>query len=648
MIGIAFVDAFLLAILPVAAALLGIALWMLRRDSRALDAANAELARERDRIRNALEGSSLTIWDWDIAADSIWLNANWMEMLGGASKETRGPVTEFVALVHPDDLARVRQAAAEALKGTEGHFDAEYRVRTVDGAWRWIRTRGMVNARDPQGRAAHASGTHADVTERKRAEKSLAESEARFRALTALSADLYWEQDEHFNLVTWSAPAWSRGRDAMLPRPPLDAPELTQADWGAHREVLERRRAFRDLEIRQATAGGEDAWLSVGAVPVLGEQGEFRGYRGLARMITDRKLAEQRLRKSELELRQLVEFMPAAIVFVNREQRLAIHNKAFAELIGRQGEEIGGQPIREVLGEERFAEFEPHLRRALAGEPAHYETRLAAPGGTAVDMDMLHWPLRGDDGQVAGVIVLGIDVTRLKEADRMKDHFVSVVSHELRTPLTAMRGSLGLLAGGVAGELPAEAAPLVEIALQNSDRLWRLVDDLLDIEKMAAGHIAFRIGTLDWRTHLGEAVAASRGLMQAFDVRFELEPGEGLRVTGDPDRLSAVLSNLLLNAAKFSPASGVVTLGARRHPGGLVRTHVRDRGPGIPEHFRARIFQPFSQAETGDSRRTEGTGLGLAISREIVTRLGGAIGFEDAPGGGTVFWFDLPEAQMSE
>jgi signal transduction histidine kinase len=211
-----------------------------------------------------------------------------------------------------------------------------------------------------------------------------------------------------------------------------------------------------------------------------------------------------------------------------------------------------------------------------------------------------------------------------------------------------MRGSLGLLAGGVAGELPAEAAPLVEIALQNSDRLWRLVDDLLDIEKMAAGHIAFRIGTLDWRTHLGEAVAASRGLMQAFDVRFELEPGEGLRVTGDPDRLSQVLSNLLLNAAKFSPASGVVTLGARRHPGGLVRTHVRDRGPGIPEHFRARIFQPFSQAETGDSRRTEGTGLGLAISREIVTRLGGAIGFEDAPGGGTVFWFDLPEAQMSE
>ena len=647
-IAIPVVDAFLLAILPVAALLLGIALVLLRRRSAARDVAIADLARERDRVRHALEGSSLTIWDWDIATDSIWLNANWREMLGAPSAETRGPIALLLDLVHPEDLGRVQHAAADSLKGSAAHFDAEYRVRDVDGAWHWIRTRGSVTARDPQGRAVRAAGTNTDVTARKLAEKSLAESEARFRALTALSADLYWEQDENFNLVSWSAPAWSRGRDAALPRPALDAPELTGADWGPHRGVLEARRAFRDVEIHQSSPEGREAWLSVGAVPVLDADGRFRGYRGLARLITDRKLAEQRLRKSELELRQLVEFMPAAIVFVNRELRVVVHNKAYAGLVGRAGEEIGGHRLREILGEERFAEVEPHLQRALEGVSARYSTRLPGPGDAMADLDMLHWPLLGDDGQVAGVIVLGIDVTRLKEADRMKDHFVSVVSHELRTPLTSMRGSLGLLAGGIAGELPAEAKPLVDIALQNSDRLWRLVDDLLDIEKMSAGHIAFRVEAIDWRPLLAEAVAASRGLMQAYDVSFELEPGDPLRVEGDSDRLSQVLSNLILNAAKFSPAGGVVSVGADRRQGGFVRTRVRDHGPGIPADFRARIFQPFSQADSGDNRRTEGTGLGLAISREIVTRLGGEIGFEDAPGGGTVFWFDLPDSPVAQ
>ncbi|NJD89154.1 MAG: PAS domain S-box protein [Betaproteobacteria bacterium] len=645
---VSFVDAFLLALAPVASVVLALALVLLRRRQRALEQANAAVASERDRIRFALEGSSLTIWDWDVASDSMWLNANWKQMLGAEPRESRAPIADLFALVHRDDVERVKQAAIDALKGTAERFDAEFRIRANDGTWLWIRTRGKVIARDAQGRALRVSGTNADITSRRLAEKSLAESEERFRALTELSSDLYWEQDEHFHLISWSAPAWARRRDSLLPSPELDAPELTEADWGVHRAVLEARKPFRDLEIRQVSPDGREAWLSVGAVPIADEQGRFRGYRGLARVITDRRLAEQRLRKSELQLRQLVEFMPAAIIFVNREQRILIHNKAYAELTGLPSYEINGKSVRDILGPERFAQVEPNLVQALSGVPTHYSTQRPNASGRTVDLDVLNWPLRGADGEVEGVIVLGIDVTRLKEADRMKDHFVSVVSHELRTPLTAMRGSLGLLSGGVAGELPEEAKPLVDIALQNSDRLWRLVNDLLDIEKMSAGHVSFRIEPLDWRALLREAVEASRGLMQQFDVSFELEPVEELRVLGDPDRLSQVLSNLILNAAKFSPAGGQVTVGAGRAPGGGVRTRIRDRGPGIPESFRSRIFQPFSQADSGDNRASTGTGLGLAISREIVTRLGGAIGFEDAPGGGTVFWFDLPEAPVAQ
>lgn len=645
---IPYVDLFLLALVAVAVAVLAAAFLTLRRRQRALERANADLAAERDRIRFGLEGSSLTVWDWDIAADAMWLSANWREILGGAPAETRGPIAEAYALVHPDDAGSLRAAAVAVLKGATGNFDAEFRIRGDDGSWRWIRSRGKVTIRDAAGRALRASGTNTDVTSRKLAERSLAESEARFRALTELSSDLYWEQDEHFHLVSWSAPAWTRWRDSSLPRPLLDAPELTEADWGAHRGVLEARQAFRDLEIHQVGADGREAWLSVGAVPVADEQGKFRGYRGLARVITDRKLAEQRLRKSESQFRQLVEFLPAGVVLVDPEGRVVVHNRAFAHLLAAPDGIAAGHDLRDFLADDRAAAVAAHLRRALDGESSGYTTRRVDASGRLVDVDVLYRPLRGPDGEVEGVIALAIDVTRLKEADRMKDHFVSVVSHELRTPLTAMRGSLGLLAGGVAGELPAEAKPLVDIALQNSDRLWRLVNDLLDIEKMSAGHVDFRVQPLDWRPLLAEAVEASRGLMQQYDVGFELEPGEALRVRGDPDRLSQVLSNLILNAAKFSPPGGIVTVGAEPLPGGRVRTRIRDRGPGIPVEFRARIFQPFSQAESGDSRRTGGTGLGLAISREIVTRLGGAIGFDDAPGGGTVFWFDLPEAPVAQ
>jgi PAS domain S-box-containing protein len=645
--GASTIDLFLLAILPVAAVLLTVALLTSRRRRADLSRADARLEAERDRVRNALEGASLTIWDWDLVADKVWFNANWMEMLGQRPEETVWSMGDLLRLVHPGDVENARQAGLNAIKGATPYFDAEFRLR-VEGGWIWIRSRGRVTLRGPDGRALRASGTNADVTVRKLAEKSLAESEARFRALSELSSDLYWEQDEHFNLVSWSAPAWTRWRESSLPRPDLDAPELTEADWSTHRDVLERRQAFRDVEIHQVTEDGRESWLSVGAIPVTDDDGRFRGYRGLARIITDRKLAEQRLRKSELQFRQLVEFMPAAIVFVNQDQRAVVHNKAYAELLGLPAYEINGHSMREILGDKRYQEVEPFLRRALAGEPTHHEMQRVRPGGRPVDLDELHWPLRGPDGEVEGVIVMGIDVTRLRDADRMKDHFVSVVSHELRTPLTSMRGSLGLLAGGVAGELPDEAKPLVDIALQNSDRLWRLVNELLDIEKMSAGHVTFRVEPLDWHALLRESIDSSRGLMQQFDVSFELDAAEGLRVAGDADRLSQVLANLILNAAKFSPKGGVVTVSAERRPDGRVLTRVRDHGPGIPEDFRSRIFQPFSQAESGDSRTGSGTGLGLAISREIVMRLGGTIGFEDAAGGGTVFWFDLPEAAVAE
>jgi PAS domain S-box-containing protein len=641
---VAIVDAVLIGALLAVAVLAGLANRRLANERIARAAAEAKTATEIDRVQSAIEGSGISLWDWDIASDSLWLDANWARMVGHTPGTTRSTAAALLDFVHEEDRPRLIAAARECLEGRSETYDCEQRVWGGDRTWHWVRTRGRITARDASGRALRASGTNAEITLRKRVERSLADSEARFRALSELSSDLYFEMDERFHLVTWSAPAWTRRGDTALPRPALEAPELTQADWDAQREVLERRTAFRDLEIRQVDEAGRETWLSAGGVPLIGEDGQFAGYRGLARIITPRKLAERRLRESESQLRQLVESIPAAIVFVGPDERVRVHNRAYAELLALPHETIDGRTIAELLGEERYAFVSPHLHRALAGEPSEYETRRRAPDGRLLDFDVLHRPLRGPDGELRGVIVVGLDVTRLREADRMKDHFVSVVSHELRTPLTAMRGSLGLLAAGVTGDLPEEAKSMVDIALANSDRLWRLVNDLLDIEKMAAGSLTFRIADIPWAPVLAEAVESSRGLTQEFGVVFELDCPPEIAVRGDVDRLIQVLANLILNAAKFSPAGAAVTVSAARSGAATIRTRVRDRGPGIPAEFRGRIFTPFAQAESGDARRIGGTGLGLAISREIVEHLGGAIGFEDAPDGGTIFWFDLPEA----
>jgi signal transduction histidine kinase len=226
--------------------------------------------------------------------------------------------------------------------------------------------------------------------------------------------------------------------------------------------------------------------------------------------------------------------------------------------------------------------------------------------------------------------------------ERLKDEFISVVSHELRTPITSIHGSLNLVVGGKAGELPPEARHLLEIAHRNSQRVVRLVNEILDIQKLESGEISLDARPVELSQLLADAVEANHAYAGRFDVRIALD-GESpaVKVLADPDRVLQVLANLLCNAARFSPPGETVALRAERCSG-LVRVCVSDRGPGIPEEFRARIFQRFAQAAPSTSSGREGTGLGLSISKAIVERLGGRIGFESEVGRGTTFHFELP------
>jgi PAS domain S-box-containing protein len=254
---------------------------------------------------------------------------------------------------------------------------------------------------------------------------------------------------------------------------------------------------------------------------------------------------------------------------------------------------------------------------------------------------------RDASGRALRAIGTNADVTARKEIERMKNEFISVVSHELRTPLSSIVGSLGLLVGNT--DLSAEAQTLIRVARDNSQRLVRIVNDILEFEKLDSDMVKIPREPVELEALLAAAIQANQGYAAQYGVSLMLGDSDGPAwVNANADKLMQVMANLLSNAAKFSPRGARVEVRLARCQG-VFRVSVIDPGPGITQEFQARIFDRFAQADSSMSRQRGGTGLGLAICKMIIDKLGGTIGFVSAPGVGTTFYFDLaPHAPATQ
>ncbi|MEN3274555.1 MAG: hypothetical protein V7631_345 [Massilia sp.] len=356
------------------------------------------------------------------------------------------------------------------------------------------------------------------------------------------------------------------------------------------------------------------------------------------------------VRASEQRIGAIVEAAQDAFVGVDLRGLVTDWNSAAERMFGWKRSEVLGWPMTEVIVPERFR---TSTWRAIEGVRASGHSPLLERRveRLVINRQGVEFPIEMTAGLASGgdetfFAVFLHDISERKKVERLKSEFVATVSHELRTPLTSIRASLSLLADGYAGELPPDVAGLIKIAHQSTERLVRLVNDVLDIQKIEAAGMHFERDPQPLLPVAQYALEGMEGYAQENGVTLRLECVEaarGLAAAIDHDRLVQVLTNLLSNAIKFSPRGATVTLVLAAHDG-CARLSVRDQGGGIPAAFQPRVFQRFAQADGADTRQKGGTGLGLSISKSLVEEHGGRIGFETAEGKGTTFMVDLPLA----
>jgi PAS domain S-box-containing protein len=358
--------------------------------------------------------------------------------------------------------------------------------------------------------------------------------------------------------------------------------------------------------------------------------------------ISDRKQVEATLRETERRWRYLLENVRLVVVGLDITGKVEFANAFFLELTGYTQAEVLSkdwfetflplqeqQQVHTAFQEILEHEFHPHYTNAILTKSG--EERIIAWNNTQ---------LRNLQDEVIGTMSIGEDITERHAVEKMKNEFISIVSHELRTPLTSIRGSLGILATGALNNHPERMRRMIEIAAIDTERLVRLVNDILDLERLESGRVTLVKECCNAVALMVQAAEAMRSLAEKENITLSVSPIPTL-VWASPDHIIQTLTNLLSNAIKFSPANSTITLIAEPL-GDCVLFQVKDQGRGIPVDKLDTIFGRFQQVDASDSRSKGGTGLGLAICQSIITQHGGRIWVESVLGEGSTFYFTLP------
>ncbi|HEX2056431.1 MAG TPA: PAS domain-containing protein [Nitrospiraceae bacterium] len=632
------------------------------------------------RLEMIIDGSDAGTWDWDIPSGTAVLNDRWADMLGYRLDELSHHVETWEGLLHPDDKPHIMDAISRHLEGKTKLFNAEYRMRSKSGEWKWVLDAGRVIARDATGAPLRACGIHLDISARKELEEShrrmeagIQQSEERFRQLAEHINAVFWLVTADHKELIYVSPAfdaiWGLARQDLYENPALWLDSVHPDDRPRVQTAVACQTALPyDEEYRIVRPDGSLRWIRDRCFPIRDPSGAVYRLAGIAEDITATKHMEEAVRSSEARYRSLVELSPNAVL-VTCEGVIVYANQACLDLVrAPTPSSLLKRPFFSLVPPESQARFQARLAEIAATGKAlkPIEDRFVRLDGTTVDIEIAAAPVIFEGKPAIQRVITDITARKAAEAAlaqaydelanknaelaqardqalravQLKSDFLATMSHEIRTPMNGIIGMTGLLLDTV---LTAEQRECVETVRRSSDTLLTLINDILDFSKIEAGKLSFEY--IDF--HLRSIVEDSLELLadQAHGKGLKLAGLVDLTVPaivhGDPGRLRQILVNLVANAVKFTEAGEVCVhvTQAMEEDRDLIRFSVRDTGIGIAAESQNKLFQAFSQADSSTTRRYGGTGLGLAICKRLVEQMHGRIGVESRAGQGSTFWF---------
>lgn len=524
-----------------------------------------------------------------------------------------------------------------------------------------------------------------ELEERSRVEEVLRISQARFAGILEIADDAIISVDKAQRIILFNqgaekifgyaaAEVMGQPLDVLLPLRYVQAHRHHVVEFAKSSNQARKMTHRPEIFGRRKNGTEFPAEASISRLHL----GEEQVFTVILRDITKRKQAESELERLIRQNQLILNAVGEGLCGLDTEGKITFVNPAAVKLLGYQMEELIGQSIHIIL---------PHAKSdgtpyPLTASPIYASLRdggvhqvtdevFRRNNGTSFPVEYVSTPII-EQGALVGAVVTFKDITDRQLVERMKDEFISVVSHELRTPLTSIHGSLGMLASGLLSAESERGKRLLEIAVDSTERLVRLINDILDIERIESGKVTMTKQACDAANLISQAADVMQAMAERYGVTLSVSTDfassqwsvvpcqlsvvtsykqrttddgrrttDNVQVWADSDRIIQTLTNLLSNAIKFSSGGNTVWLSAQRQEDQIV-FQVKDRGRGIPADKLDTIFERFQQVDASDSRNQEGTGLGLAICRSIVQQHGGRIWVESVLGEGSTFYFNLP------